>query len=353
MAVLAVLNRKGGSGKSTLATNIAAWCAQNGWRVMLGDVDRQQSTRSWLERRDARSAPIVTWAVDNGTVLRAPRGTTHVVLDTPGALYDLDLAKLIVRVDAIVVPVGPSYFDREASVRFFLELRRHPRVVAGHCKLVAVGMRWSRARINTWRETDQHWEIPLLTVIPEDERYRSYLDTGSSFFDEVQDPDHPDAECWLPLLGWLQHIWLDPRARTAASPPRGSGAALTRQPTPARVHPVVQPPPKPGVFLVGHTGLAPGCAKPSTAVGAQALLSPDAAVSMPAYLRRGRSEGQSASFMAALTGSPEPARPPLTVVPPPKPSAPVVSPMASVPGQPAAMAVPAPRGWLSRWTGRF
>ena len=49
MPVIAVVNRKGGSGKSTLAAHIAAWCARNGSSVMLGDVDRQQSARSWLK----------------------------------------------------------------------------------------------------------------------------------------------------------------------------------------------------------------------------------------------------------------------------------------------------------------
>jgi chromosome partitioning protein len=53
MPVIAVVNRKGGSGKSTLSTNIAAWCAHNGWQVMLGDVDRQRSMQSWLSRRPA------------------------------------------------------------------------------------------------------------------------------------------------------------------------------------------------------------------------------------------------------------------------------------------------------------
>ena len=42
MAVIAVVNRKGGSGKSTLATHVAAYLAERGFEVMLGDVDRQQ-----------------------------------------------------------------------------------------------------------------------------------------------------------------------------------------------------------------------------------------------------------------------------------------------------------------------
>ena len=54
MPVIAVVNRKGGSGKSTLATHLAAYCANAGIAVMLGDVDRQQSTQTWLRLREAR-----------------------------------------------------------------------------------------------------------------------------------------------------------------------------------------------------------------------------------------------------------------------------------------------------------
>ena len=54
MPVIAIVNRKGGSGKSTLATHLAASFANRGVAVMLGDVDRQQSTQGWLRMRGAR-----------------------------------------------------------------------------------------------------------------------------------------------------------------------------------------------------------------------------------------------------------------------------------------------------------
>src|SRR4051812_1053266 len=92
MPVIAVVNRKGGSGKSTLATHLAAWCAHAGIPVMLGDVDRQQSTQSWLRLREAQGltpakAPLVGWAVDPKRVMRPPAGVNHVILDTPGGLH--------------------------------------------------------------------------------------------------------------------------------------------------------------------------------------------------------------------------------------------------------------------------
>ena len=51
MPVVLVANPKGGVGKSTLASNIAGYFASRGHAVMLGDVDKQQSSRGWLRRR--------------------------------------------------------------------------------------------------------------------------------------------------------------------------------------------------------------------------------------------------------------------------------------------------------------
>ncbi|HEY9026291.1 MAG TPA: ParA family protein, partial [Burkholderiaceae bacterium] len=53
MPVIVVANPKGGVGKTTLSTNIAGYFASRGHAVMLGDVDRQQSARTWLGLRPA------------------------------------------------------------------------------------------------------------------------------------------------------------------------------------------------------------------------------------------------------------------------------------------------------------
>ena len=58
MPVIAVANPKGGVGKTTLSTNIAGYYASRGHAVMLGDVDRQQSARTWLGLRPAGLAPL-------------------------------------------------------------------------------------------------------------------------------------------------------------------------------------------------------------------------------------------------------------------------------------------------------
>ena len=52
MPVIVIANPKGGVGKSTLATNVAGCLAAAGHAVMLGDVDRQQSSRQWQPLQD-------------------------------------------------------------------------------------------------------------------------------------------------------------------------------------------------------------------------------------------------------------------------------------------------------------
>ena len=61
MPVIVVANPKGGVGKTTLSTNLAGYLASRGHSVMLGDVDRQQSSRTWLGLRPAGLPKIATW----------------------------------------------------------------------------------------------------------------------------------------------------------------------------------------------------------------------------------------------------------------------------------------------------
>lgn len=206
MPIIAVMNRKGGSGKSTLATQIAAWYASKGAGVMLGDSDRQRSTSGWLRRRDPSAPAIATWPNDLGRAYRSPVGTVPVVVDTSSGIFGLELAKQLARVDAIVVPVGPSVFDLETSMEFLEELRQHPRVVSGRCQVTVVGMRWPQDVVQAWQDRAMPRPLALLTVIPDEPRYRQGMEAGNSVFDEVGDLPCGDLACWQPLLQWLDRI---------------------------------------------------------------------------------------------------------------------------------------------------
>jgi DNA polymerase III delta prime subunit len=110
-----IANPKGGSGKSTLAINLAGHLACSGHHVMLGDVDRQQSSREWLRMRPRALPEISCWDIEPGKTARPPKGTTHVVLDTPAALHGKALDNVVKQVSRVLIPVQPSLFDMLAT----------------------------------------------------------------------------------------------------------------------------------------------------------------------------------------------------------------------------------------------
>lgn len=212
MSVIAVVNRKGGSGKSTLATHIAAYCALRGAAVAIGDIDRQQSTRTWLRQRKARpggeSLRIAAWHVDARSFVRPPVGIDHVVVDTPGGLTGLDLARVVMYADAIVVPVGGSIFDRESAAACLAELRTLPRIATGRCRIAAIGMRLDQHSgaadaLLAWSEEQK---IPIVAVLPQSPVYVRCIDKGLTLFDMPLDEMESDLAHWKPLLQWLRPL---------------------------------------------------------------------------------------------------------------------------------------------------
>lgn len=206
MPIIAVMNRKGGSGKSTLATQIAAWYASKGVSVMLGDSDRQRSTSSWQSRRSSSAGAIAIWPNDLGRAFRTPCKASHLVVDTPGGIHGLELAKQVAQVDAIVVPVGPSVFDLETTIEFLQELSQHSRVAGGRCRVAVVGMRWPLDLIQAWENQSLPRPLPLLTIIAEATDYRLCMESGRSVFDADMQLRNSDLKQWQPLLDWLQAL---------------------------------------------------------------------------------------------------------------------------------------------------
>src|SRR5690349_2410070 len=125
MPVVVVANPKGGVGKSTVATNVAGYFAGQGRAVMLGDADRQQSSRLWLGLRPGAARPIATWQLSESHVVRPPTGTTHVVIDTPAGMHGKLFKSLLELADKVIVPLQPSIFDIYATRDFLDELAHH------------------------------------------------------------------------------------------------------------------------------------------------------------------------------------------------------------------------------------
>ncbi len=203
MPVIVVANPKGGVGKSTLAINVAGCLARAGHRVMLGDVDRQQSSRQWLQLRPASARPIEGWDVAADDIVRPPKGTTHVVLDTPAGLHGKRLDAVMKIADQMLVPLQASLFDIQATHAFVQELRTHRR---GHeVKLGLVGMRVrehtrSNEQLQTYLGT---LPVPVVGWLRDTQNYVQLAAHGLTLFDVAPSRVERDLEQWQPLSAWL------------------------------------------------------------------------------------------------------------------------------------------------------
>ncbi len=203
MPVVVVANPKGGVGKSTLATNVAGYFASQGHAVMLGDADRQQSSRLWLSLRPEAAPAIRTWEMNADQIVRPPKGTTHVVIDTPAGLHGWRFKDVIKMADKLLVPLQPSIFDIFATRDFLDELAesRH----AGKLQVGIVGMRVDARTLaaDKLREYVASLGIPVLGELRNTQNYVHLAARGLTVFDVAPQRVEKDLEQWQPLCHWL------------------------------------------------------------------------------------------------------------------------------------------------------
>ncbi|MBK8528748.1 MAG: ParA family protein [Rubrivivax sp.] len=203
MPVIVVANPKGGVGKSTLATNVAGWLARQGHAVMLGDVDRQQSARQWLALRAPQLPPIRSWDVDNDHIVRPPKGTTHVVLDTPAGLHGKRLDAVLRIADKLLIPLQPSLFDIQATHLFIQALQAHRR--SAQISLGLVGMRVKEHTLSS-EQLQQYLAtlpVPVVAWLRDTQNYVQLAAHGLTLWDVAPSRVERDLEQWNPVSEWL------------------------------------------------------------------------------------------------------------------------------------------------------
>jgi chromosome partitioning protein len=203
MPVVVVANPKGGVGKSTMATNIAGYFASKGRSVMLGDADRQQSSRLWLGLRPPAARSISSWDVGEGNLARPPKGTTHVVLDTPAGMHGKQFKELLGMADKVVVPLQPSIFDIYATRAFLDELAEHRK--AGKMQVGIVGMRVDPRTIaaDKLHEFVDGLGLPVLGYLRHTQNYIHLAARGLTLFDVAPGRVERDLEQWESICRWL------------------------------------------------------------------------------------------------------------------------------------------------------
>ena len=203
MQVIVVANPKGGVGKSTLATNIAGLFARQGHAVMLGDCDRQQSSRMWLGLRPDHLPKISTWQTSENNISRPPKDTTHAVLDTPAGLHGWRYKDVMKVATKVIVPLQPSIFDIYATQAFLDELKEMH--ATRSFKLAVVGMRVdarTRAADQLHAFCEQR-ELPVLTYLRDTQNYIQVAARGYTLWDVAPSRVEKDTEQWLAIKEWL------------------------------------------------------------------------------------------------------------------------------------------------------
>jgi len=203
MPVVVVANPKGGVGKSTMATNIAGYFASKGHAVMLGDADRQQSSHLWLGLRPPAARPIGTWEISESNIVRPPKGTTHVVLDSPAGMHGKTFNDILQLADKVVVPLQPSIFDIFATRAFLDELAGHRK--AGKMQVGIVGMRVDPRTIaaDKLHEFVDALGLPVLGYIRHTTNYIHLAARGLTLFDVAPGRVARDLEQWEGICRWL------------------------------------------------------------------------------------------------------------------------------------------------------
>lgn len=199
MKNILIANPKGGSGKSTLATNLAGYFAARGKHVMLADLDRQQSSTHWLQRRPTDAPPIYSKQVAK---------LEWIITDSPAGLRDDKLSDAVKAADCVIVPVQPSAFDIGATCDFLTLLAEEKAVRKNKTFVALVGMRvnlraHSAAKLAEFmKQTD----LPILAYLRNTQNYVSAAEQGLSIFDMRQSLVVQDIAQWKRLLNWIGKV---------------------------------------------------------------------------------------------------------------------------------------------------
>lgn len=209
MRSILVANPKGGSGKTTVATNLSGLFAASRRRVVLADMDRQQSALHWLQRRGQHLPAIVPWGADTDKKGIRAYDPHWVIIDSPAGLRGDKLTELVRKAELVVVPVAPSAFDMEATREFLGALRAEKPIKKGESQVAVIGNRVD-GRTQAATELEEFLvslELPILSYLRDTQLYVHCARDGMTLFDVSPSRAAAELEQWRPIGRWLKkHI---------------------------------------------------------------------------------------------------------------------------------------------------
>lgn len=168
----------------------------------------------------AGGAPIATWEISEDYIAKPPKGTTHVVLDTPAGLHGWRLNDVLKLADKVVVPLQPSIFDILATQDFLRRLAEEKAVRQGDIDVGIVGMRVD-ARTRSADQLHRFIEglnLPVLSYLRDTQNYVQLAAHGLTLWDIAPSRVQRDIEQWQPIIAWVDGQTAAAPAATAADP---------------------------------------------------------------------------------------------------------------------------------------
>ena len=126
MPVVSFVTQKGGSGKTTLAFSCAVAAEQEGFKVLLIDMDPQGTAESWYQDREASSPQLIridSFRLPDALSTARARGFDLVFIDTPGR-DEPSVAAAIRASDLCIIPCRPTPADMKATPQTVNTIRR-------------------------------------------------------------------------------------------------------------------------------------------------------------------------------------------------------------------------------------
>ena len=204
MKTFLVANPKGGSGKTTLATNLAGYFASRGRRVLLADMDRQESSLNWLARRPTH-LPLID-GLNGRSEQISDQNADVIVIDSPAGLRGEKLSEAVKEADWVIVPIQSSIFDINATQDFLNILKEEKAIRKERTFVAMVGMRVASRTIAATKLEEYLAEsgFPVMGYLRNTQIYPQAAEQGKSLFDLSAARAQKDIEQWAALIKWIK-----------------------------------------------------------------------------------------------------------------------------------------------------
>jgi chromosome partitioning protein len=198
---------KGGCGKSTLVTQLASHWAQAGQRTAIVDADKQHSSFLWAELRPDNVPGVLALEGGRRGLQRVPDDTQQLLIDTPAGAGERELEPYLELANVLLVPVLPSSFDLDATLRFLGELQAINRIKRGKLPVALVANRlkpWTHASQDALTRLAEESPFPIAAQLRDSQAYVLLTALGKGIFDYQSEQVRNHQQDWKALLRWIK-----------------------------------------------------------------------------------------------------------------------------------------------------